>query len=127
VIVLDASAALSALLNDGDARSLVADQQVHVPHQIDHEIVGALHHRVRSGAMTPEAGWSLVDTWRRLAATRYPVQGLLARVWQLQDSLSTYDASYVALAESLGCTLVTVDARVSRAPGLRCPVTVIPR
>jgi predicted nucleic acid-binding protein len=127
VIVLDASAALSALLNDGDARSLVAEQQVHVPHLIDYELVGTLRRRVGTGAMAPETGWSLVETWRRLAATRYPVQGLLARVWQLQDSLSTYDASYVALAESLGCTLVTADARVSRAPGLQCPVTVLPR
>jgi predicted nucleic acid-binding protein len=32
----------------------------------------------------------------------------------------------VALAETLDCTLLTGDARISRAPGLRCSVTVLP-
>ena len=35
------------------------------------------------------------------------------------------DASYVAVAELLGCPLLTGDARLSRAPGARCPVEVI--
>ncbi len=32
---------------------------------------------------------------------------------------------YVALAEALDATLVTSDARLGRAPGLRCPVEVL--
>ena len=59
--------------------------------------------------------------------TRYPVFALLDRVWELRDNLSAYDASYVALAELLGCSLLTADARLSRAPGIRCPITVVPR
>jgi predicted nucleic acid-binding protein len=58
--------------------------------------------------------------------TRYPVFAMLARVWELRDNLSPYDASYVALAELLGCSLLTADGRLSRAPCLRCPVTVVP-
>ena len=38
------------------------------------------------------------------------------RIWELRDNLSAYDAGYVALAESLDCSLVTADARISRAP-----------
>ena len=68
-----------------------------------------------------------LDTWRRLGITRYPVFGLLDRVWQLRNHLSAYDATYVALAELLQCTLLTADARLSRAPGLRCPITLVPR
>jgi predicted nucleic acid-binding protein len=37
-----------------------------------------------------------------------------------------YDAAYVALAEAIECPLGTADARLSRAPGLRCAVTVVP-
>ena len=59
--------------------------------------------------------------------TRYPVFSFLDRVWELRDNLSAYDASYVALAELLNCSLLTADARLSRAPGIRCPITVVPR
>ena len=51
---------------------------------------------------------------------------MLDRVWELRDNLSAYDAAYVALAEIIDCPLVTADARLSRAPGLRCAVTVLP-
>ena len=52
--------------------------------------------------------------------------GLLDRVWELRDNLSASDASYVALAERLDCPLLTADARLSRAPGVRCTITVVP-
>jgi predicted nucleic acid-binding protein len=47
-------------------------------------------------------------------------------MWQLRGNLSSYDASYVALAESLDCPLLTADGRLSRSPGIRCSVTVTP-
>jgi predicted nucleic acid-binding protein len=127
VIVLDASAALSALMNAGPARSFAATEQVHVPHLIDTEIANGLRRQVRAHALTADQAWAALDTWRRLGLTRHPVPGLLSRIWELQDNLSAYDASYVALAEVLGCSLLTADARLSRVSGARCPITVIPR
>lgn len=50
---------------------------------------------------------------------------LLPRCWTLRENLTIYDASYVALAEQFGVVLVTADARLSRAPGLRCEVQVV--
>ena len=58
--------------------------------------------------------------------TRYAVHSRLDRVWELRDNLSAYDASYVALAELLGCALITADGRLGRAPGVRCPITIVP-
>ncbi len=46
---------------------------------------------------------------------------------ELRHNVSAYDAGYIALAELLGCGLVTADARLSRAVGTRCPITVVPR
>ncbi len=39
--------------------------------------------------------------------------------------LTIYDASYVALAEAMGVTLLTGDRRLARATGLRCHIEVI--
>ena len=125
--MLDASAALSGLLNAGASRDLLAGEQLHAPHLIDSEVVSGLRRHVASGKVMAEDGWALLDTWRRLGLSRYATRGLLGRIWELRDNLSAYDAGYVALAESIGCSLVTADARISRAPGLRCPVTVVPR
>jgi predicted nucleic acid-binding protein len=127
VIVVDASAALSALLNAGSARRLLSAERLHAPHLIDSEVSNALRRHVARAELTPDDGWTVVDTWRRLGVTRHPVFGHLDRVWELRDNLSAYDATYVALAEALDCALVTADTRLSRAPGLRCSITVVPR
>jgi predicted nucleic acid-binding protein len=127
MIVFDASAAVSGLLNDGPARRALAAGQIHVPHLVDTEVASALRRRVIARELDPDAGWLVLDTWRRLGMTRYPAPGLLERVWALRDNLSAYDASYIALAELLDCTLLTGDRRLARAPGIRCPVTVVPR
>lgn len=50
---------------------------------------------------------------------------LLQRCWELRQTLTVYDAAYVALAEVLGIVLVTADGRLSRAPGLRCRVDLV--
>ncbi len=105
----------------------MADEQVHVPHLIDTEIASVLRRRAGAGSLAPTHAWQALDTWRRLGVTRYATVALLARVWALRDNVSAYDATYVALAEQLDCTLVTADGRLGRAPGLRCPVTIVPR
>jgi predicted nucleic acid-binding protein len=127
VIVVDASAALSALLNAGPARRALAAEQLHAPHLVDSEVANGLRRGIAAGQLQADAAWSALDMWRRLGLTRYPVFSLLDRVWELRANLSAYDASYVAVAELLGCSLLTADVRLGRAPGIRCPVTIVPR
>ncbi|MGH3096764.1 MAG: type II toxin-antitoxin system VapC family toxin [Streptosporangiales bacterium] len=126
MIVVDASAALSALLHRGPARYELAGQQLHVPHLADSEVASGLRRRVAAGQLNADAAWRALRVWRHLAMARYPVFALLARVWELRENVSAYDASYVALAESLDCALLTADARLARAPGRRCAITVVP-
>lgn len=127
MIVVYASAALAALFNDGPARRMLASEQLHAPHLIDPEVASGLRRGVAARRLTAEQGWAALSTWQRLGLTRYPTVSLLDRVWSLRENLSAYDASYVALAEVLDCALVTADARLSRAPVARCPITVVPR
>lgn len=126
MIVLDASAAVAALLNAGEARKTIEREQLHVPHLIDPEVASALRRRVLAGRLPERNGRSALDVWTQLGMTRYPLNGVLSRIWELRNNLSAYDASYVAVAEELGCALVTADARLSQAPGIRCVVTVVP-
>jgi predicted nucleic acid-binding protein len=127
MIVADASAALAGLLNAGPARRALGSEQLHVPHLIDSEIANGLRRKVAGGEIEADAGWSALDSWRHLGMIRYPIFGLLGRVWHLRDNLSAYDASYIALAEQLDCALLTADRRLGRAPGIQCPITVVPR
>jgi predicted nucleic acid-binding protein len=125
VIVVDASAAVAALLNAGPARSALASDDLHAPHLVDSEVLSVLRRQVVTGRLAPDAAWKAIDTWRRLGLARYPVIGMVERIWQLRDSLSAYDASYIVLAENLGCALLTCDGRLARAAGVRCPITVV--
>ncbi len=127
MIVVDASAALSALLSDGEARATLAVERLHAPHLIDSEVANALRGAVAGGRLDAATGWGALDVLRRLGMRRHGVAGILDRVWALRDNLSAYDACYVALAEALGCALMTADARLAGAPGVRCPITVVPR
>ncbi len=117
---------MSALLNEGVARDLLQRQHVHVPHLIDSEVVSGLRGRVLGRRITAENGRTALRAWSRLGVIRYPLVGLLERIWELRENASAYDAGYVALAEDLGCSLVTADSRLARRSGLRCSVTVVP-
>jgi predicted nucleic acid-binding protein len=56
---------------------------------------------------------------------RAPHGPLMPRIWELRDSLSPYDAAYVALAETLETVLLTGDERLARAPGMHCEVELL--
>ena len=126
MIVLDASAGVSALLNAGMARRLVSEQVLHVPHLADIEVASTLRRHVAVGAVAPGDGQRALRTWSRLGVIRYAAPPLLDRVWELRETVSAYDALYVALAEGLDCPLVTADARLVRATGIRCAMTLVP-
>lgn len=127
MIVLDASAAVLALLNDGDARRSLATETVAVPYLADSEVVNTVRARLLRGEVGADDAGAALARWARLGLRRFAVVGLLARIWELRDNLTAYDATYVALAEALACELVTADARLARAPGPTCTITVVRR
>lgn len=127
MIVIDASAAVLGLLNDGDARAMLSTSSMLCPHLADSEVAHALRAQVLRGEVTAEDASQALDAWRRLGIERVGVRGLLSRIWELRDNVSAYDATYVAVAEALEAPLVTADGRLSRASGPRCTVTIVRR
>ena len=126
MIVADSSLIVEALLGSLIARSLLADEQVQVVSHTDIEIASSLRRRVQLGWLSADDGWRLLETYRWMAVTRHDSFAMFDRIWELRDNVSAYDAAYIALAEIIECPLVTADARLSRAPGLRCAITVLP-
>lgn len=130
MIVVDASALVVAVADDGAdgdrARTrMLDDPDLHVPHLVDLEVISVLRRLRSSGQMDERrAGLALQDLLE-LALIRHPHWPLAVRSWELRANLTPYDASYVALAEGLGCTLVTGDRRISRATALPCEVETL--
>jgi predicted nucleic acid-binding protein len=129
VIVVDASVLASALGDDGDdgdrARQRLSGETLAAPELIDLEVSSVLRRLVLSGRMPLRRAQFAMSDLVVLPLRRVSHRALLARCWSLRENLTVYDASYVALAEQLASILVTADARLSRAPGLRCAVEVM--
>ncbi len=75
--------------------------------------------------MTPEVAQDALRDLNGLRIERVPHVALLGRAFELRDSVSFYDALYVALAEELDLPLLTLDARIARAHGHRARVELI--
>ncbi|MGH3147850.1 MAG: type II toxin-antitoxin system VapC family toxin [Rubrobacter sp.] len=130
MIVLDASAAVAVLLNLGGSAPLIrarmnrADEGLHVPHLFEVEVMNVLRRYALGGALPPQRSRLALSRLLAMRLTLYPHTTLLPRIWELRDNATAYDAAYIALAETLGAPLVTRDARLARAPGIRAAVEV---
>ncbi len=129
-MVLDASGAIELLLNTARGKKLgarLADyaEVVHAPHLIDIEIAHVLRRYMLDGTFDARRALQALDQWRQLDVERYPHEPFLDRVWDLRNNVTAYDAVYVALAETLGESLVTGDQKLAGAPSLTVSVELV--
>jgi len=122
VIVADASAVLELLLNTPTGarvgrRLSSPNETIHAPELLDIEVLQVLRRYARDGALGESRAEEALLDLTDLPIERYGHGAMRERVWQLRHSLTAYDGVYVALAEALGATLVTCDARLSRSHG----------
>ncbi len=95
------------------------------PDLVDVETVAVLRKRWLAGTLTAKRFAAAVDDLADVPLTRYSTLPFMSRAYELRPTVTAYDATYVALAEALHCELLTSDERLSRAPGVRCPVRVL--
>jgi predicted nucleic acid-binding protein len=130
LIVLDASAVVAVLVGPGQGAELIREkietpgQSLHVPHVMDLEVLHSFRRQLLLGTLSRERSSEALDDLENIMFVRYPHAALVDRIWSLKDDLTAYDAAYVALAEALDAPLVTMDARLARAPGIRAAVEV---
>ena len=75
--------------------------------------------------MPASRGSQAIDDLLDFPIQRYPHDILLPRVYELRDTLTAYDAVYVALAEALEAPLVTRDVKLAQAPGHHAAVELL--
>jgi len=124
LLVVDASAVVTLLLDpagDGEAVARhLADARVAAPDLLPYEVTNVLRRHRAAGALSDAEARLAFDGLAALPVDLWPFTTLQTEIWRLSGAVSAYDAAYVALAELLGCPLLTRDRRLARAPGVRC-------
>ncbi len=128
--VVDASALVEYLAGGEHAdvvrgRLLGNAESLWAPHLVDAEVGHVLRRGVLAGELPATAAHAALADLADLPMRRAAHVGLLDRAWALRKNVSFYDGLYVALAEILDLPLVTLDARLAGAAGVRATVEVI--
>ncbi len=122
--VVDASVVAASLVDSGStgdwADSVLLNRPLAAPQLLPVETASILHRMVASGELSGDRATLAHDKLLSLRAEMYPYVQLGRRVWELRETITSYDAWYVALAEWLDAPLATLDMKLSRAPGPRC-------
>lgn len=126
MIVADASAVVEFLLGTPEGDRVAARMNeagtLHAPSLLDIEVAQVLRRLARQGTIESSHGKALIEILQKMPIDRRQMRPLLPRIWTLRDNLTAYDAAYVALAEALGCALLTFDERIAGAPGLHAEI-----
>lgn len=128
--VVDASVLVAFYAADDPRRHAVSDRlaaghALFAPAHLDAEVVSALRSVTRRNPALIE---TIPEALKHLAGfpiRRMPLAPMVDRMWQLRETVTPYDAAYVALAERLEGDLITCDSRLTRSNGPRCAFDLI--
>ena len=129
-LVVDASVLVAALTDTGSdgtwAEEFLASGPLVAPHLVLAETTNILR-RLRAAVMlTSDDAEAAFRDLLDLPLGLQPFEPFADRVWQLKDNVTSYDAWYVAIAETFALPVATLDRRLARASGVRCEVRTIP-
>jgi predicted nucleic acid-binding protein len=123
-LVVDASMVVAALVDSGMdgrwAEALLAGGPLAAPHLLIVEAANILRRSAASGAISAEQASMAHADLLDLRVELFPYAPFAARIWELRENVTCYDAWYVAVAETFNAPLATLDARLANAPGPRC-------
>ena len=129
MLVVDASVIAPAVADggpDGEAfRARLRGQTIAGPDLLRLEVVSVIRRNTIGGRLSSTQATAAINDLFDLPITVYPTGPLLRRGWELRGNVTSYDACSVALAEALGCSLLTADARLAAAPGTNCSIELI--
>ncbi|HTZ88352.1 MAG TPA: type II toxin-antitoxin system VapC family toxin [Solirubrobacteraceae bacterium] len=125
-VVCDASAIVAVLLDAGEtgdwAAQTIASGPIAAPALVTYETANVIRRHELAGEISTDQAAQAHADLLALAIQLWPYELLAKRAWELRQNLSVYDAAYVAAAEVTELTLVTLDTRLAKAPGVRCTI-----
>ena len=129
MIVLDASALIDVALAQRKVQWIldqIDEEDVTAPAHQPAEVLSALVRMVRAEVLTPEAARKALDAAMEMPQQLVPPSAAhVRRAFALREHIRVTDGLYVALADELGCPLVTTDRRLAGAHA-PCEVRVPP-
>ena len=129
MLVVDAACVIELVIRgkqvDQVEARLALDPVFAAPEIVDVEVLGVIRREHMHGSLDETAAYLATQNLREWTGIRFGHRPFIQRAWELRHNVGTKDAFYVALAEALELTLVTLDGRLSRAPGIRCEVEVL--
>ena len=96
-----------------EARLLSSRETLHAPHLIDLEVCQVLRRYWLNKDLTADRAAAAVEDFQSIRIIRYPHRIFLDRIWELRKNMTTYDAAYVAIAETIGAPLLTTDKKLA--------------
>ena len=123
-LVVDASVLVAALVDSGSAGTW-AEQQIGqdplcTPELALLEATNVLRRLERGGDLSTFEATVAQRDLLRLPLQLIPYAPFAHRVWELRANVTSYDATYVAIAEALDVPLATLDQALTRATGPAC-------
>jgi predicted nucleic acid-binding protein len=123
-LVVDSSLVVAALVDGGEvgtwADHLLATDDLAAPHLMPAEAANVLRRAAAAGEISADTAALAHADLLSLRVELFAYEPFAARVWELRENVTAYDGWYVALAESLGARLATLDLRLAKATGPRC-------
>ena len=127
-LVVDNSVAMRWLFADGseadrqyanEVAALVETAEVHVPALFVTEATNVISRALKAGVITAQESQSRFDLLNGMQANIDPIESthttMTLAIQAFELGLSAYDASYLLLAQKLGCPLATLDKDLRRA------------
>ena len=135
-LVVDNSVAMRWLFADGsqadrqyakEVAALVETAEVHVPALFVTEAANVISRALKAGVINVQESQSRFDLLNAMQANIDPIESthstMTLAIQAFELGLTAYDASYLLLAQKLGCPLATLDKDLRRAAN-NCGVEV---
>jgi predicted nucleic acid-binding protein len=102
-----------------EVAALVETSEVHMPALFVIEAANVISRALKTGVITAQESQSRFDLLNAMQANIDPIESthstMSLAIQAFELGLSAYDASYLLLAQKLGCPLATLDKDLRRA------------